>query len=160
VSWRVGSTNREKSRGLALAYIDARDVMDRLDEVVGPENWRDEYQEISGFVVCKLWIRVNGEWTWKCDGAGKTDVEAEKGMISEAFKGSAVKWGVGRYLYSLDSPWVAINEHRQIDKGEHAKLRELLTRNIKAHKPIDTPAPQPQQEPPAAEAEAATDQKV
>jgi hypothetical protein len=33
VSWRVGSTTQDKKRGMALAYIDARDVMDRLDAV-------------------------------------------------------------------------------------------------------------------------------
>jgi hypothetical protein len=36
VSWRVGSTTQDKSKGMALAYLDARDVMDRLDLVCGP----------------------------------------------------------------------------------------------------------------------------
>ena len=36
VSWRIGSTTKDKTRGMALAYIDARDVMERLDNVVGP----------------------------------------------------------------------------------------------------------------------------
>lgn len=126
ISWRVGSTDKEKTRGLALAYIDSRDVQDRLDDVVGAENWRDEYQEVAGFLICKLWIRIDGEWNWKCDGAGKTDVEAEKGMVSDSFKRSAVKWGIGRYLYNLDSPWVSINDRRQIDKSEYPRLRALL----------------------------------
>jgi len=43
VSWRVGATNKDKTKGIALAYIDARDVMDRLDDVCGPENWQVEY---------------------------------------------------------------------------------------------------------------------
>lgn len=129
ISWRVGSTNAEKTKGLALAYIDARDVQDRLDDVVGPENWRDEYQEVAGFLICKLWLKIGGEWIWKCDGAGKTDVEAEKGMVSDSFKRAAVKWGIGRYLYNLDSPWVAIEARGRsyvIAQGEHAKLRALL----------------------------------
>lgn len=152
ISWRVGSTSKDKSKGMALAYIDSRDVQDRLDAVVGPENWRDEYQEIAGFVVCKLWIRIDGEWIWKCDGAGKTDVEAEKGMLSDSFKRAAVKWGIGRYLYSLDSPWVAINEFRQIEKGEYGKLRQLLTRNAAGPAPVDSiPHEQPKQEPPRQE---------
>jgi hypothetical protein len=33
-------------------------------------------------------------------------VEADKGGISDAFKRAAVKWGIGRYLYDLKSPWV------------------------------------------------------
>ena len=36
ISWRVGSTTQDKSKGMALAFIDARDVMDRLDLVCGP----------------------------------------------------------------------------------------------------------------------------
>lgn len=109
VSWRVGSTTADKSKGMALAYIDARDVMDRLDEVVGPENWSDSYTETAkGTLLCTLSIRINGEWISKCDGAGATDVEAEKGQVSDALKRAAVKWGIGRYLYSLASPWVPI----------------------------------------------------
>src|SRR5690606_32836115 len=111
-SWRVGSTNKEKTRGMALAYIDARDVMKRLDEVVGPENWQDEYHYYGDTAICYLSIRVNGEWIRKGDGAGDTAVEAEKGRISDAFKRAAVKWGVGRYLYDLDSPWVDLDEYR------------------------------------------------
>jgi hypothetical protein len=140
VSWRVGSRTKDKTRGMALAYIDARDVMERLDTAVGPANWRDEYQEVAGFLICKLWLRINGEWVWKCDGAGKTDVEAEKGMVSDSFKRAAVKWGIGRYLYNLDSPWVAINEFGQIEKGEHSKLRQLLTQDM-AHKLVDDEIP-------------------
>ena len=48
VSWRVGSTNKDKTRGMALAYIDARDVMDRLDDVCGPEGWQRRYPHAEG----------------------------------------------------------------------------------------------------------------
>jgi hypothetical protein len=152
VSWRVGSTTKTKEKGMALAYIDARDVQDRLDEVCGPENWRDEYTELSGFVLCKLWIRVGGEWVWKCDGAGKTDVEGEKGMVSDAFKRAAVKWGIGRYLYSLDSPWVAIEARGNsyvIAEAGKAVLRAVLTKQAGASRPA---APVPQQPKEAANA--------
>ena len=44
IEWRAGATNQDKTRALALAYITSRAVMDRLDEVIGPENWRDEYK--------------------------------------------------------------------------------------------------------------------
>jgi len=35
VSWRLQTVNEENGKGLALAYIDSRVVMKRLDEVVG-----------------------------------------------------------------------------------------------------------------------------
>ena len=47
LEWRAGATNQDKTKALALAYITSRAVMDRLDEVIGPENWRDEYQPLS-----------------------------------------------------------------------------------------------------------------
>ena len=46
IEWRVGSTSRDKRSGIALAYIDARAVMDRFDEVMGP-NWKREYPTIQ-----------------------------------------------------------------------------------------------------------------
>lgn len=116
VHWRVQGTPY-KGRGgfaaMALAYIDARDVMDRLDDVCSPENWQTEYTETpSGRVICRIGINTAEGWVWKGDGAGSTQVEGEKGGISDALKRAAVAWGIGRYLYRLDAPWVAceVNE--------------------------------------------------
>ncbi len=44
IEWRAGATNAEKTKALALAYITSRAVMDRLDDAIGPENWRDEFR--------------------------------------------------------------------------------------------------------------------
>lgn len=106
VSWRAQNMKKDGTAALALAYIDARDVMNRLDEVMGPENWSDSYEVHQNVTICSLALRLEGGWVTKADGAGDTDVEAEKGRISDAFKRSAVRWGIGRYLYSIDSPWV------------------------------------------------------
>lgn len=107
ISWRAQSLNKEGTSAMALAYIDARDVMNRLDEVCGPGGWQDRYEFHGSRTICYLSIRANmDEWIVKADGAGDTDVEAEKGGISDAFKRAAVKWGIGRYLYDLDAPWV------------------------------------------------------
>lgn len=135
VSWRLGTISKEKLRGLALAYIDARDVMQRLDEVVGPENWQDRYEVHGGKTICYLSISAvvcdgpGDAWITKSDGAGDSDIEAEKGAISDAFKRAAVKWGIGRYLYDLDSPWVEIEEagksHRITAQGM-SQLRASL----------------------------------
>lgn len=129
VSWRVGSTKTDKTSGLALAYIDARDVMDRLDDVVGPENWQNKYSHASGKVVCDIGIKIDGEWVWKADGAGDTDVEAEKGALSDAFKRAAVRWGVGRYLYNLGTIWVDLEKRGNsyvIAPSQKAKLEKHL----------------------------------
>jgi len=107
IEWRAGATNSDKTKALALAYITSRAVMDRLDEVVGPENWRDEYKPgPAGGVVCGLSLRIDAEWVAKWDGAENTEFEAIKGGLSDAFKRAGYKWGIGRYLYRLESVWV------------------------------------------------------
>lgn len=104
ISWRVGSTNQDKTSGIALAYIDARDVMHRLDAVMGI-NWQNKHYESGGKTFCDIGIKIDGEWLWRSGGAGDSDIEAEKGAISDSFKRAAVLWGVGQYLYSLPSQW-------------------------------------------------------
>jgi hypothetical protein len=108
IHWRVGSTTKDGSKGMALAYIDARDVMNRLDRTVGPHNWSDDYKEVMGRIVCNLSVRLDGEWVTKADGAGDTDFEGEKGGLSDAFKRAAVKFGIGRYLYDLPAVWCPV----------------------------------------------------
>ena len=114
IHWRVGATTNDKTNGIALAYVDARDVMQRLDEVIGVENWQAEYP-FPG--CCRIGIRVcrkvdnEGEfcgWVWKANGAGETDVEGAKGQYSDAFKRAGVLWGIAQYLYDLPNEWVPI----------------------------------------------------
>lgn len=112
VSWRAQGITTQGDKAMALAYIDARDVENRLDDVVGPENWEDSYVETAkGRVISTIRIRVGDEWISKSDGAGDTDVEGEKGAISDAFKRAAVKWGIGRYLYDMPTPWVPCDSY-------------------------------------------------
>lgn len=145
VSWRVGATNADKSKGLALAYIDARDVQDRLDEVCGPENWQNRYSLQDKTTICEIGIKIGDEWIWKSDGAGATDVEAEKGQLSDAFKRCAVKWGVGRYLYDVSSPWVeleAAGRSFKIKPSEMPKLWAALGSKSTSQAPSSERAPE------------------
>lgn len=112
VSWRIGQKSGDRKKAKLLAYIDARDVMDVLTRAAGFENWQCRYTLAdNGLLVCEIGLRVGGEWIWRANGAGDTQVEAEKGKCSDAFKRAAVVWGVGRYLYDLDSPWVEIDQY-------------------------------------------------
>lgn len=109
VSWRVGATTQAKDKGMALAYIDSRDVQDRLNAVCGHE-WQCRFPHAAQKTVCEIGLKIDGEWYWRANGAGDTDVEQEKGALSDAFKRAAVMWGIGRYLYDIDSPWVPIEQ--------------------------------------------------
>ena len=98
------------NRALAIAYIDARDVMDRLDEVVGVDGWTDEYEMLpDGSALCRLRVRFGTEWILKMDVGGESDQKEQgdrhKAAVSDALKRAAVKFGVGRYLYSQPSQW-------------------------------------------------------
>ena len=142
VSWRVGQVLKsDPKRATALCYIDARDVMQRLDDAVGAENWSDSYVEtIKGRVIASIAIRIDDVWVSKSDGAGDTAVEGEKGGVSDAFKRAAVKWGIGRYLYDVPMQWVAIDPQRKtILPSEYAKLQKVLPGSIVYAAPAETP---------------------
>jgi len=92
-----------------LSYVTARTVMNRLDEVVGPENWWDDYEQNEESVVCRLTLRLpDGTTVTKCDAGGHAGMadtgDDEKSAYSDAFKRAAVKFGVGRHLYGDGIP--------------------------------------------------------
>jgi hypothetical protein len=135
VSWRVGPTNEksrkpdEPLRGQPLCYVDARTVMDRFDSVCGFDHWQCTYTPgVGASIVCNIGLRVAGDWIWKADGAGPSDMEAEKGALSDAFKRAAVRWGVARYLYDLKAPWLTLDKRGNtafIRAEDHATLAQL-----------------------------------
>ena len=118
LSWRVGQKNKDKTKAMMLVYIDSRDVQDRLDEVCGM-NWKDDYKEVQGRLVCNLQVGN----TVRTDGAGDTDFEGEKGGLSDAFKRAAVKFGIGRYLYNAKNfpTWLDINGDSDYKLPQRAK---------------------------------------
>lgn len=91
---------RQGPGGRMLSYVDARFVMDRLDAAVGPENWQDKFEDrADGSVRCGIGIRQPDGWVWKWDVGDPSDIEATKGVHSDAFKRAGVKWGIGRDMY-------------------------------------------------------------
>lgn len=111
LEFRVGATNSDKTMGLALCYVQARAIQNRLDQVLGIENWRMSYKEINGGFICRLGIRIDNEWIEKEDGANITDFESIKGGISNAFKRVASSgFGIGRYLYNARNSWHPIKQ--------------------------------------------------
>ncbi|OMF47749.1 MULTISPECIES: Rad52/Rad22 family DNA repair protein [Paenibacillus] len=109
IEWRVGSTNGDKTKGIALAYVTNRAIQNRLDEVFGVFGWRNEYREWKEkSQLCGISVKVEGEWITKWDGADDSNMEAVKGGLSDAMKRAAYQWGIGRYLYKLENMWVPI----------------------------------------------------
>ena len=109
LEFRVGATNSDKTMGLALCYVEARAIQNRLDQVVGFNKWKVSYEEVQGGFLCSMSLRIDGEWIDKQDGAQITEFESIKGGISSAFKRVAASgWGIGRYLYDIRNQWFPI----------------------------------------------------
>jgi hypothetical protein len=107
----------KNGRALAVAYIDARLVMQRMDQVFGPAGWTDQYEFLTGDrVLCTLSAKVDGVWVAKRDIGSPSDQDNSgdqlKAAVSDAFKRAAVKWGIGRYLYNLPTQWLDYDEKK------------------------------------------------
>ena len=138
ISIKVQTKPNDKMKSLCVAYIDARDVMDRLDSVVAGE-WSDVYTKApSGGLECAL--TVCGV-TRRDVGADDNDNETEKAGYSDAFKRAAVKFGIGRFLYSMPKMFAEV---KQIGKnfyladGEEKRLQGIIAAHLSGK-------PQPQQ---------------
>lgn len=98
------------NRAMVIAYIDARVVMDRLDDVFGIGNWQTSYRELPDGVVCQLRVKVGDQWCEHEDVGSYSDQPDEgdklKAGFSDALKRAAVHLGIGRYLYRLPKQWV------------------------------------------------------
>ena len=103
--FRVGASTQDKAKSMALVYIDARDVMDRLDEALGPEGWSDEFRplEMGEHWVVECSLMVEGAHVKVDVGEG----DAAKDAYSDSLKRAAVKFGVGRYLYGAPTVWAS-----------------------------------------------------
>lgn len=96
-------------KGKTISYVTARTVMNRLDEVVGPENWWDDYIPGAESVICRLTLVLpDGREVTKVDAGGYAGMsdqgDDDKSGFSDAFKRAAVKFGVSRYLYEDGVP--------------------------------------------------------
>lgn len=109
IKWKPQAAKGE--RALAVTYIDARLVQDRLDAVLGLGGWKDSYVDHpDGTVTCRLECLIDGAWVAREDlGAPSEQPDAgdrRKAAYSDALKRAAVKFGVGRYLYRVPNAWV------------------------------------------------------
>lgn len=104
IEFRVQSCgiSNGKPWAMVLAYVQARAIQRRLDDVFGWDGWTDEYRTTDNNMICRLGVRTENGWIYKENGASETQVEAFKGGISASLKRVAASgYGIGRYLYDL-----------------------------------------------------------
>ena len=141
IEWRVLQVSKKKPVAQVAAYVDSRAIQNRLDAVIGRENWQNSFETVTGSNndgtthICKLSIyyKERGEWIAKSDCAGCTDVEPIKGGLSNAFKRSASMWGIGRYLYELKNIWVEVDEYKAIAQHEYPALERKYNQFLKEY---------------------------
>ena len=110
-----------------LAYVDARYVQDKLDEIVGTANWSNKFhRDEKGILFCTITItfeRKEGviDTISKTDCGTESNVEQQKGEVSDSFKRCAVHYGLARDLYSLPDPFRYVAE---------MKGKKIFDRNV------------------------------
>ena len=135
------------NRAMAIAYVDARVIQDRLDEVLGVAGWQDEYEVLpDGGVVCRLRLHLGDQWVAKMDVGGPSEQPDEgdrrKAAFSDALKRAAVKFGIGRYLYRLPAQWVDYDpQKRQFVRTPKLPPWALPRRRVAALPAPAAPAP-------------------
>lgn len=130
VDFRPQGQLNDKGMGRVVAYIDARAVQDRLDEVFGAGGWSFDWQPLvidNAVKVVKGTITIAG--VSKSDIGDAGDTEPSKSAVSDALKRAAVQWGIGRYLYGLGTTYVkgrVAGKSWVPEDSEVARLRQQI----------------------------------
>lgn len=103
IRWRILRVTEDKRKGLVTPYADARAIQDRLDCVLGPENWQSDFlstpasgKEPGGHICClKIFYPEKNIWITKSDGAGSTQVEPKRAAYPTLSKGRRRPGGLG-----------------------------------------------------------------
>lgn len=102
--WKLQSYTKDKSKAMCVAYIDARMVTQRLNEVC-VHGYHREHFSIGNDVYCRIGlIMPDGTVIWRSDaGESENDTERAKTAASDSFKRAAKEFGLGLFLYELDT---------------------------------------------------------
>lgn len=170
LEWRLQRVVEAKELGIAVPYVTNRAIMSRLDDVVGPENWYNDFKPWHGAggkeaQLCGISIRYGDGFITKWDGAEDSDIEPVKGGLSDSMKRAAVQWGIGRVLYNMDVVFVDVEKrgktwsikNNQQERLDYAYLKMLGKLNLK---PAPAGGLRPQAEPePAPDSQASGTQQ-
>jgi hypothetical protein len=138
LKFRVGARTTSKERGIALPYVDMRDYIDRLNEVLGFD-WEDEetisYSAKRVTVKYRLTMHVDGESRTRTGDGECADLSDENAVTTasaQAFKRACVKFGLGAALYELPQQWVDLKNQRYIPGQAKAQLRRAYAQWIES----------------------------
>ena len=116
IEWRIqqcGKGGNNNYWAMIIPYITNRAIMQRLDDVVGPGFWKNEFKATpcnTGY-QCGISIKIDGEWVTRWDGSevvGAGNIDKVKSTMSAAMKRTGVQWGIGRYLYQFETEFAVV----------------------------------------------------
>jgi hypothetical protein len=136
---RPGAVRKDGTGALALAYADPRVYEERLDDVVGPDQWSVEFAPWGEHrLICRLTIFG----VVKCSTGEADPADKNAGTVAEAqaFKRACAKFGIGRYLYHLAQIWAKGTGSGKsfVFTNPDRIIAEMRHRYDLAHKPIAT----------------------
>ena len=141
LEWRLQIAYEDRMQGIAVPYVTNRAIQNRLDDVMGPDRWHNEFKpwhstgkRESQLCGISLYFEERG-WITKWDGAEDSDIEPIKGGLSDSMKRAANQWGIGRVLYSMDTVWVNVEKKGKsfiIKPTERGKLDTRYLETLKS----------------------------
>lgn len=111
VQWRPGATNRDKSKAIALAYVDMREYQRRLDDVVGAA-WELHFVPWGEQQIIAE-LSIHGRVRSSTGNGDSKDVEVGTSAEAQAVKRACAAWGLGRYLYDLPLVWAPYDDQKK-----------------------------------------------
>lgn len=101
IECRVAEVAKDGKWLTLLLYKTARTDAALLDEVYGPDNWANDFKSVDGKLYGGIGVDTGGgRWIWRWDCGTESNMEAEKGQASDAFKRAGFKLGLGAELYT------------------------------------------------------------
>lgn len=141
VRYKVLTRKGKDGKAGAVFYMDSRLVAERLNHVVGPENWYDAYTpllktgpEMAAHyfpVECRLTVLGIEKVDVGVYQRDKPDDLAWKSAYSDAFKRVAVKFRVGAYLYAIPKLRVPVETYEQNGQEKVKGFTEQGERELK-----------------------------
>ena len=133
VLWRVTNTANNRTRGQVVPYADPRAYTDRLNALVSPQGWTRTYETVTmnnitrtkrnveivtGKILVTCKVTIDGVGTHS--GTGEEWADDDNAMTAaeaQAFKRACSCFGLGRYFYDFDAPWVDIDDKSRPKKA-------------------------------------------
>lgn len=114
IQWKIEIDEVNQEVGRAIPYLKRAAIVERLNTILGPDNWSGEPVEWPSrpdALVYKLTLHLpGGKSVTQHDGAEETEFFSFKGGITDAFKRTAALFGVGLYLQKLPRMEVNIQD--------------------------------------------------